>query len=73
MNELDPRYKWYLECTDRCCKCWKLPRLKEYSDGSKQFSCVNHVLVNNGGKAISIALAVSEWNITQRKLRGKIK
>ena len=70
MNENDPRYKWYLECTDRCSYCFKLPRLGVKLDGSLRFYCQKHP--NNHGDWNSIGLAVTSWNIVQRKIRKKI-
>jgi hypothetical protein len=63
--------EWYTECTDRCSICFRLPLMINLKHGNVFYcrdGCDNRIEPNN-----NIALAVTDWNIKQIKMRGRIK
>ena len=72
INEKTDR-PWYTECTDLCGYCFRHPLMKMNTYSAEfHFHCRSNKCTNQSDPNTNIALAICDWNIKQRKIRGKI-
>jgi hypothetical protein len=61
---------WYFECTDRCGKCFGRGLLLRVNETFFFVKCKK--CGNTSKSAQNKGIALANWNIKQRRIRGKI-